>query len=447
MRVLVIDPCHMFGLEVVQRLVRDGHEVVYAPVSGPMAEDPLGIVLGKGIGAKVDPEGWTNWIDWADVATVTGVEHRGHIVNFLRKVGVPVVGSGRWASKVEVHRDYGKKIFTEMGMTPAKSRVFYDFDKLISFIKKNPAKYVLKVDGRARTAMETIVSREEDGRDLLDAITKVRADLFWDTEGQIPFHLEDFIEGAEVAFGGWFNGKKIMGDQICPCYDGEYGFVYDLRVDEGKAFDRERVARVLAANNYRGPFDINGILGEDGSYHPIEWTMRWGAGLTEAFCHGVEDMGNFLRACATGGDDYPFRAAFKGKVLAVANIVLDEDQDRPLQVFLPKGKKLPLLTKDSSLWVTWPAVIGDRVFSLPILKDTVTNIATYVGVGKDLGDAMKQVAALAEEAEIADCSMTPEALERELGGRIETYYRHARGEGWIRREAREMRHYFTSPLK
>ena len=123
MRILVIDPILFLAPVLVQRLVLDGHEVVYAPIWGPKSDSPFMDALCRGTGAKVDPEGWMNWLDWAEVATLTGSEHRGHITTFLRKAGVPVSGPGPWGVRLELDREFGHEQFRQAGLNPSTQHV------------------------------------------------------------------------------------------------------------------------------------------------------------------------------------------------------------------------------------------------------------------------------------------------------------------------------------
>lgn len=399
MKVLVIDPILFLAPTLVQRLVKDGHEVVYAPIWGPKSDSPFMDALCRGLGAKVDPEGWMNWIDWADVATITGSEHRGHITKFLRTAGVPVCGPGSWATKLELDREFGHKVFREAGLNPSTQHIFTDAEEAADFVREHAQRYVIKLDQTARAISETFVGADPDGRDVRTYLRDLGHKLRF-TEGRVKIYLEDPLNGTEVGVGGWFNGKKLLGD-LMVTFETDGGYAYDLRLPADKLVNRKKLEAVLAKGRFRGSFDMNGFLEEDG-WRPVEWTPRWGAGTTEMMAHSAPDLGQLLYAAATGGEAEPIRDDLKENIVVLVN-ARDEDSDmtQPSEITV-SGNKLPYIGEAGSFFARWPSKTEEGWLSLPVLGTSERRTGIYVGVGPTLDAALEEAAAIAGDVKVGN---------------------------------------------
>jgi hypothetical protein len=437
MKVLVIDYTLFAGLLVCEKLSRDGHEVVYSSIWGPMSDSPYMDALGKGLpNVKLAPDGWMEWIEWADVATITGSEHKGGITNYLRKRGLPVSGPGKWQARLELDRQFGKEVFRKVGLDPTDGQRFTDVDDLVDFVEANPNRYVLKLDQTARSISETVVGEDPEGKDIIDAARAIGVQVRF-ADGAVGMYLDELVKGTEIGIGGWFNGKKILGDLMIT-YEGHAGYAYDLRNTADKLVDRKKLESVLASHTYHGSFDINGFLTEDDEYRPIEWTPRWGGGTTEFFCHVTPDLGKLLYACATGGTAPVLSESAKGKVGVIVNAKDEsEDMDTPMDVILPKGKGPPFfLNKDASFWVMWPTKTKRGWMSLPVLGEQMRRVGMYVAIGDTFDQALDKVDDVAEEAKIAGTVVESGRMEEELKELMERGHEYIIGEDWIRETAR-----------
>jgi hypothetical protein len=444
--VLVVDHILFLGLPIVQRLVRDGHEVVYATVWGPDSDSPIADFLGAGLkGVTLAPEGWMRWIDWADVATITGSEHRGHVVKFLRDHGVPVAGPGPWATQLELDRGFGNTVAKEAGILVPWQKEFHSADDLADYVEAHPQPYVLKLDQTLRDASETIVSTDPQGNDIVDIARRMAVTVPFGRERK-GFYLQEVLEGTEVAVGGWFNGEEIVGD-LYVSYDANGGFVYDLRIPGDRFIDRKKLTARLKEAKHRGMFDINGMLVGDKFYY-LEWTPRWGCGMTEFFCHCTEDLGKLLLGVATGKSGIPVHERYMGKVATIVNVRMEDgDLTVPLEITLPPGRELPLIDELVSFFPTWPArMAGGRWLNLAV-QPKPPRRGGYVGIGDTLPDAVKLVEDLADEAHINQAIVDSPRILKELQKRVDTIYRYVLGEGWISDLARSTRHNWTSPLR
>lgn len=436
MRVLIIDHILLEGATLAQRLVKDGHEVVLSGIWGRQGDSPVSRFLGNGLaGVKIDPDGWMRWLKWADVATVTGIEHQGKIVSYLREQGVPVAAPGPWACSLELDRTVGQTVAREAGLLTPWQKEFANPDEVVAFIEKNPRRYVLKVDQNLRAYIETFVPDEDDSADMVQRLKSL--------SGRIPdtkngFHLQEFIEGVEVAVGGWFNGDQILGD-LYVSFDGDFGFCYDLRYTGDGFLDRAKLEAVLKKGKLRGPFDINGMV-VDGKFYYLEWTMRWGCGMTDFFCHATEDLGELLRGVATGGPGVPVRAELMGKMATSILLRYDDDDcdEASLTVGLPEGESLPVIKPDVSFFVTWPGKSPDgKWMSLPVLPTKRRGM--YVAVADTLEECLRKVDIMSDSYYIPQGAVEVARARKELAKRVGIMWQAHLGEGWIRDVALEQR--------
>jgi phosphoribosylamine-glycine ligase len=445
MRVLVVDTYLCHGLPIAQRLRRDGHEVMYASIWGPESESPYMSTLGLGMGFELAPDNWMKGIGWADVATVTGSSHRGKIVEYLRKNGVPVAGPGPWGTRLELDRAYGREIFREIGLKPPEVQRFFDPDKLVAYVKKNPNRYVLKIDQTARAFLETFVGSDPEGEDVAEKVRMLAPKLAAFPKDGIALHLEEFIPGTEVAVEGWFNGKELVGP-LMVTYDGDGGFAYDLSVDSSKLVDPEAITRAYAKRKFRGLVNINGMLTDDGEYRPVEWTPRWGNGLTEFFCHSVSDLGEMLLGVATGRKVETVRSALKDRMVLIVDAKTEEIPEHALDIVTTED--LPVVRKNSSFWATYPAKIRDKWLSLPVVNDRFgRRVAAYVADAPTLDKAFREVDALAGDVSVSGAMVLSGMARKELTKRVDRIQRFAEGTDWISRTASEFKHIFGSPLR
>jgi hypothetical protein len=382
---------------------------------------------------RVDQEGWTNWVDWADVVTVSGSEHRGPVVDFIRKRGVPVAGPGSWGAALELNREFGFEIFKKMGMNPPSSRSFDSIDSLVKYVVKNPARYVLKLDQTFREVAETYVGRDPDGGDLIGE-AKAIASKLWYAGNRLRFYLQDFLEGVEVGVTGWFNGETFVGG-LRLGYESRHGFVYDMRVDGSALVDQPKIETVLREAGFRGLIDLNGIL-VGRTFRPIEFTPRWGKGMTEFACFAAPDLGEVLQAVATGGKVNPYESGLNGKVVALVNSIVHGETVH--EITTPDG--IPVLRKDSGFFVEWPTRNSEgRWLALPC--DVLDKRwSMYLGVGKDLDAALAKAEAMSKEVYIADSGIAPAQLKDDVEAGMDRVRSVLKKEEWIEDVAKEMKH-------
>lgn len=441
MRIAVIDPILQHGLPLVQRLVHDGHEVVYAPIWGPKGDSPFVRVLGRGLGATVIRENWLRAAKGADVAVITGVEHRGTYAASLRAQGVPVAAPSAQGTELELSRWTGREAFKAMGLKPTPCKRFKRLAEVGAYVKANPRRYVLKLDQGARAASETVVGRHPKGEDIREAADRLSTAIGY-LDGLITVYLETFTPGTEVGIGGWFNGERLMG-RLMRTYEGDGGYAYDLRQELPPWVSVPRLESVLRDVGYRGTFDINGILDESGDYRPIEWTARWGSGTTEFFCHAPDDLGELLLAAATGKAYDPIGDAVEGKLGVLINLRDEGDMQAPSEI-VPKDDSQPyVFHEEASFWPIWPGAPRELPWlSFPVHPQSERRVASYVGIGSDLRSALKQIRTLADEVSISGMAFEFGRARDDLESKIPGESREHREREAIRKHAQETRSFW-----
>lgn len=256
---------------------------------------------------------WKKELDWVgkDGLIVFDYSGFGKLQDELRAKGYSVFGGNEQGEILEDNRQYGQKVFSACGMKTKKSKDFYDIGKMVNFIKKNPRKWVVKQNGHMDKGLN-YVGQAEDGSDLVSVLTNYRRNL---KSNNLHFDLQEKIEGIEIAAGRFFNGSAWAGP-ICiniehkNLFNGDLGpkthemgnlMWYDSN-EKNKLFQETlgKMEDYLRKINFKGYFDINCILNEDGVY-PLEVTARLGQPTvqTQNALH-ISPWGGFMKAVADG---------------------------------------------------------------------------------------------------------------------------------------------------
>jgi biotin carboxylase len=106
-----------------------------------------------------------------------------------------------------------------------------------------------------------------------------------------------------------------------------------LRIDGAKLINPQALTALLQKLEHRGMFDVNGMLTSAGEFVFLEWTPRWGSGITEFFCHAAMDLGELLRCVATGEDCPLVMPEVEGKVVALVNTREQDNADNKTASF------------------------------------------------------------------------------------------------------------------
>ena len=116
------------------------------------------------------------------------------IVDFLSKKKVRVFGPDRFASQLEGSKAFMKNLCKEYKIPTANYGVFDNFEKALSFIKKNGVPIVVKADGLAAgkgvSICHSIEEASKKSKEILEGKFKSSKKLI----------LEEFLEGEELSY-------------------------------------------------------------------------------------------------------------------------------------------------------------------------------------------------------------------------------------------------------
>jgi len=265
------------------RLMKEGHEVrVFA--SDYSSDDEMR-------GMVNFTASWRDELDWIREANEDGIilfetASMGETQDELRKDGFNVVGGSALGDRLEGDREFGQSMLRQAGLQTARTDTFGKFNDGIDFLKKNPGRYVFKLNGHGWRSSRNYVGQMDDATDMIALLTASRDN--WTYEEQPEFVLMEHIEGVETGTGAFFNGERFLGP---PNLDwehkrffpgdigeltGEMGTVVTYRRAE-KLFDAtlRRLEPELRESGYCGYINLNTIINEDGVW-PLELTSRFG---------------------------------------------------------------------------------------------------------------------------------------------------------------------------
>jgi phosphoribosylamine--glycine ligase len=207
----------------------------------------------------------------------------GSISDKLRRLGKPVVGGSTVTDRLENDREFGNKIMQACQIRVPRSETFRDFNLGKEFVASHPNKrYVFKPHGQKDREFTYVAQGTEDMVAMMEHFASK-----WQGE-EVIFELQEFVNGIEMAVGGWFNGskfckpilpnfecKRLMNGDIGP-NTGEMGTVMAYRTHS--RLYQETLAKAetfLKTTGYRGFIDIACIVTKDDAYG-LEWTSRFG---------------------------------------------------------------------------------------------------------------------------------------------------------------------------
>jgi phosphoribosylamine--glycine ligase len=267
------------GSSLCLRLLREGNEI------RAVVLDPLCTHILDGLIDKIGLDEGLLWIGKDDLIVVDDVGF-GPLQDRLRSEGYAVVGGSDGGDLLENDRPYCQRILKTHGIKTVPIHDFDTLDDTIRFVRSNPGRWVLKQNDQPDKTF-CYIGRLSDGRDLIDLLEyygrrKRNADD--------NFILQQYIDGVEIGVGRYFNGQDWvgpvemnlehknfftggMGPTTC-----EMGTLMWYDPDEDNKLFQEVLAPLapyLRQINFRGDFDLNCIVNEQGAF-PLEATSRFG---------------------------------------------------------------------------------------------------------------------------------------------------------------------------
>jgi phosphoribosylamine---glycine ligase len=252
-----------------------------------------------------------------------GCSH-GDLQDWLREQGEAVVGGTSASDDLENDRQLGQEWFKEAGFDQPYSQNFKDIDSVLEFVQEHSESlWILKQNGDAPKSLSH-KGQFETNEDMVFHLEELKKHWNEAEFGQFDCDLMEVVEGTEVAASAFFNGEewlknsdgKIVGylnfeekreadggtGETC----GEMGTTF-VGVDEDNDLFhnillRPAISDRLRAIGFRGVFDINCILADDGRLVALEPTCR--PGIPAASYEMMEGMdspvGELFSAMAKG---------------------------------------------------------------------------------------------------------------------------------------------------
>jgi len=265
------------------RLLARGHEVRVF-VDEPDSDDILQNMVSRSLS-------WRDDLAWIRAAPELGVllfegTGWGATQDELRRQGYCVIGSSELGDRLELDRAYGQTVAREAGMRVAETFAFDGFDDALAFVRRAPARYVLKYDGDTFAKSRNYVGALANGLDMIAMLRLQQAK--WPLTERPRFVLMQHLAGVEVGVGGFFDGERFLSPvnldwehkSFFPGnlgeLTGEMGTLVSYRGGE-RLFDATlgRVAPLLRASRYVGYINLNLIVNDEGAF-PLEFTCRLG---------------------------------------------------------------------------------------------------------------------------------------------------------------------------
>lgn len=278
MRILLIDATSSM-LDFAMRCEAAGHEV--RVFMGPDKRGDRSTV-GDGILTKV--EDWKPSMRWADFIMTSDNAKYTHALESYRSRGFPIWGANVATTAWELDRDCGQRVLEAVGIRTIPSQAFSSYDDADAFVRRTMKRYVSKPSGDVDKALSYV---SKGPADLCYMLQHWKKKL----NKRVPFLLQEFIPGVEMAVGGWFgrNGfsqyflenfefKKLMNDDV-GMNTGEMGTVMKYVTADQSRLAREMLLPLegeLYRQGYTGYIDVAVIIDEKGNAWPLEFTTRPG---------------------------------------------------------------------------------------------------------------------------------------------------------------------------
>ena len=306
-------------LDLALHLQNTGHEVVFYV---PEKDYTL---IGEGLVPKAD-----NWMDYRNKEYIWIFDGctDGKFQDWLRSTGELVFGGSQRGDRMENDRQLNQAWFKAAGFYQPKSKNFTDFDEALKFVEAHKDQlWILKQNGEAPKGLSHM-GKFPGSEDMIFHIEELKKKWNVAEFGPIDFDLAEIVEGMEVAASVFYNGNDVLRDESGKMVGflnfeekkegnggtgetcGEMGTTFIQANEANKLFNRiinrPKILEGLQKMNFRGVFDINCIVQEDGKITALEPTMRLGIPSTsyemEEACSNCAEV---IQAVATGEQVIP----------------------------------------------------------------------------------------------------------------------------------------------
>jgi phosphoribosylamine--glycine ligase len=259
---------------------------------------------------------WHSSVPWADLIIAGGNGKWLRELDIIRKQrGTLMIGGNYDASQWELDRMAGMAAFKKARIPTPPFRQCMNLDEAIACVADVNEGFACKPCGSVGDKSLSFVGKTPE-----ETLWRLKR---WKRSGkQFPGGLmvQKLVKGVEFAVGAWvnqngfvdgieenFETKRMFAGDVGP-NTGEMGTVMRL-VRQSKLFEKvlKPLEDRIVGMGYTGNIDVNCIIDEDGTPHPLEWTSRlgWPSTNIELALHKSDPI-EFL-ACVASGDTPPTR--------------------------------------------------------------------------------------------------------------------------------------------
>lgn len=396
MKILFISK-NLIGGDLARRLEADGNELRLFIEDNNSRHHLDGIVT-KTVDWKKD----LAWVKDGGLIIFDDIGY-GEIQDDLRSQGYTVFGGSAQVEMLELDREYGQEIFRLFGL---KTKSLYDFsspEEALNFAMKNPGRWVIKQNDHISKDI-TYVGTHENGSDIISVLESYVEDPLIKN---LSLSLHQFIDGVEIGVGRYFNGsdwvgpieiniehKKFFPGDLGPVTS-EMGTLAWYSADENEYLFKNVLApfkKFLRDHNFRGDFEINCIVNEDGVF-PLEATTRLGTPiihLHEEF--HVSPWAEFLYAIASGQPfDLKWNEGFGVVILlAVPPFPYTKGVTKSLHTYNNVSIYLDSLSPEEKVHFHFEDIVYDKVKHLYKISGNDGYVGYASGVGKTVPEAQEK---------------------------------------------------------
>lgn len=420
MRILHISKDGLAG-DLARRMSGSGHDVKY------YTEDDRKLDIFDNIIEKIYD--WRQELGWVgkDGLILFDDNGFGEVQEDLRNKGYSVFGGNTMADKLEYDREFTNKIFNRYGILTNHLKSFKDFKSAVEYVKKNPAPYTIKREGR-NSKFVTFVGEHKDGLDVIEMLENYYRDPRLKSE---PISIQKKAVGVEVGVARYFNGKKWVGPieinvehphlfagNIGPLTE-EMGTVAWYTENENRLYKEtlKKLEPFLKEIDYRGDIGINTII-EGNKIYALETTARLGMPIIhlQTALH-ISDWADFFKAIADGKDyklnyqkgygvvvcllvpPFPFQKHFMTDVCSGLTIDTNKLTKKDWknvhldEVMFDKEKKVFRISEQTDGFIMYVTGVDEK--SIKKARDKALNIAKKIRIPKmfyriDIGEKLEK---------------------------------------------------------
>lgn len=232
----------------------------------------------------------------------------------LRKKGYIVFGGSEEGERLERDRAYGQQIFREYGLKTVTLKDFSNPHEALRFAKKNPGQWVIKQNDHHYAKVSSYVGELSNGKDVIDMLEHFSNHSILKRQ---KISLQKKIIGIEIGIGRYFNGYNWVGPieyniEHPRLFPGDIGpitsemgtLAWYSENESARLFKEvlEKLKPFLRLANFKGDFEINCIVNENGAF-PLEATTRMGSPIVHLQSElNKSPWGEFLFSVASGSN-------------------------------------------------------------------------------------------------------------------------------------------------